>query len=300
MVDYTRFDFHSSIIRLTWSTSMFMLCIQFLSDEVCRYLSYFVLRYLKLTVVFRFGFLHLDNEFVKFQHFHKKEKTIFFFPFRSFDAMNSVFGLLASSANELLSRVMCAHISLNAFHQKKKKRAMQLYNEPIFLFHFALFETIHRSFLFSFKIHSRSCIQRANRFRFRIVLILTSSFHYSQCHHHLVDHLAVRTICSNWKWKIKRRWERKKLPNHLNKKSIMELMRQSKSKSKLIKSIIILWRKAIKIRNEGALALDISCGLCDMHTYKHVFIAQNFWQSIRLLTRYWIYYEFNFFFAVQA
>lgn len=56
------------------------------------------------------------------------------------------------------------------------------------------------------------------------------------------------------------------------KKSIMELMKQSKSKSKLIKSIIISWRKAIKLQNEGARAYVAefhSAYTANRHTHAH-------------------------------
>lgn len=82
-------------------------------------------------------------------------------------------------------------------------------------------------------------------------------------------------------------------PNLNTKKSIMELMKQSKSKSKLIKSIIISWRKAkMKVR-----AYVAEFHSANTHARLHCLKLEAIDTIARSFTRspHWIHYKFIFF-----
>lgn len=118
---------------------------------------------LKLACVFRFCFLHLNNECMWISwNFNtskrKRKRKPFFFhsiQFNSFDAMNSVFGLLATAANELL---LCYVFTFHQMHftkEEKKEKRNYIINQ-FFISHCLRLFVDFLLFLFFFQTCSRS------------------------------------------------------------------------------------------------------------------------------------------------
>lgn len=109
---------------------------------------------LKLACVFRFCFLHLNNECMWISwNFNtskrKRKRKPFFFPFHSIQFIwrNELCFWFVGYSGQWTPPVLCVHFSPNAFHQRRKKRKKKLYNKPIF--HLSLFEIIRWFFALS-------------------------------------------------------------------------------------------------------------------------------------------------------